>query len=142
MIINFFCIFFLQKLTSAKPPAAKFGYLKQAPLGTRSCCSFIICFYTFIFLKSHLWDLYLVPSVGSPPPSQRGCTVKSWPGDAVPSPAFCLLHQPGFPPAAAGSAGSGASRQKQVRPATCCATFCLIQSDRDASWFLIGQIAL
>lgn len=51
LIINFFCIFFLQKLTSAKPPAAKFGYLKQAPLGTRSCCSFIIYFYTFFFLK-------------------------------------------------------------------------------------------
>ena len=32
--------------------------------------------------------------------------------DAVPSPARCVLHQPGFPPAAAGYAGGGASRQR------------------------------
>ena len=70
-------------------------------------------YYHFFF--SHSWDFNFAPSVWSPPLlSREGAKWKSWPGDAVPSPAYCVLHQPGFPPAAAGTAGRGASRQEQV----------------------------
>lgn len=64
------------------------------------------------------FKLFFSTSVWSPPPSQRGRTVSSWPGDAVPSPADCVLHQPGVPPAAAGSAGGGTARHEQVTPHT------------------------
>lgn len=42
---------------------------------------------------------------------------RSAPGDVVPSPACCLLHQP-VAPAVAGPAGGGASRREQVRQIT------------------------
>lgn len=53
------------------------------------------------------------PVLRSSPPFQREGVQWSWPGDAVPFPAYCVLHQPDFRPAAA---GWGASGQEQVGP--------------------------
>lgn len=97
--------------------------------------SSIYLFFFFLFiatlnLENHTlgvpsWCLacdHHPPAQPIPPSPWEGWRL--WPGDAVSSPALRLLHQPAFPPAAAaGSAGTGASRREQVGLPTSWAAF-------------------
>lgn len=136
---------FSNSLHQQNPPEAKFGYLKQA---TRSCSSFIIYFDTFIFI----YLFFLNPTLGicawcrpvwSPPSFPERVYSEELARRCGPFSRFLSIASAWFP-----SSSCWLCRQFRSVPTETGRTrdllryFLLIQSDRAASWFLIGRIAL